>query len=482
MRRYLLLLMLLIQLRTTVAQDPEPPTDQAFTLEQCVSYALEHSMVIKNASIDQSIAKARVKETRGVGLPQVDANVGIQHNIELQRFFNRADVLGTFSGVTIEDVPPTDIVAGTNPFQLKSSGIATLTVSQILFNGSYLVGLQAANAYRDLSVKASRQTEEEVIAQVTKAYYTALINNERMKLFDNNIARVDSLLRTTKALHANGFAEAIDVDRIRVTLNNLKTERENFNNLQVLSIELLKFQMNYPMDNVLVLEGDIHSITIPENADQYETEWDYTQRADYQVLMANRKLQMLNVKNNYAAGLPSLVAQYNYGYFTQSPDIAGIFKTETGSSSSFNGMLGPDKWYSYSNFGVSLAIPIFSGLQRSYKVQQAKLELQKIENNIGSLESGIDLEIKQSKTTYNNSLKTLVSQKENLQLAENVARVTKIKYEEGVGSNIEVIDAESSLKETQINYYNALYDALVAKVDLDKAYGKLTPKTTTETK
>src|SRR5690606_13773828 len=157
---------------------------------------------------------------------------------------------------------------------------------------------------------------------------------------------------------------------------------------------------------------------------------------------------------------------YNYGYFTQSPDLAGVFRTETPWSSSFNNMLGPDKWYSYSNFGVSLAIPIFSGLQRSYKVQQAKLELKKVENNLNSLKSGIDLEIKQSKTSYDNSLKTLVSQRENLELAENVARVTKIKYEEGVGSNIEVIDAESALKETQINYYNALYDALVAKVDL----------------
>ncbi|HYF71114.1 MAG TPA: TolC family protein [Ohtaekwangia sp.] len=473
MKRYLLLLLLLSQIQEIAAQQQDSISTGPLTLEECIQYALENSLTIKNSSIDENIAKARVKETRGIGLPQVDANLSVQHNVKLQRFYNRADVLGQFTGATIEDLPSDAIVAGSNPFQLKSTGIGTLTVSQILFNGSYLVGLRAANAYKDLSVKASRQTREEVIVQVTKAYYTALINNERMTLFDNNIGRVDSLLRTTRALHENGFAESIDVDRIRVTLNNLKTERENFNNLQVLSIELLKFQMNYPMDKDLELEGDINSIAIPESSAAYDAEWDYSNRADYQVLMANRKMQMLNVKNNYAAGLPSLVAQYNYGYFTQSPDLAGVFRTETPSSSSFNNMLGPDKWYSYSNFSVSLAIPIFSGLQRSYKVQQAKLELKKVENNLNSLKSGIDLEIKQSKTIYDNSLKTLVSQRENLELAENVARVTKIKYEEGVGSNIEVIDAESALKETQINYYNALYDALVAKVDLDKAYGKL---------
>src|SRR5688572_16878101 len=216
---------------------------QVFTLEQCVQYALENSNNMKNAKLDEEIAKARVKETRGIGLPQVDANVNLMHNQKLQRFFNRALIAEQFTGTNIEGLrnDTVDIVAGNNPFQLKSVGQATLTATQIIFNGSYLVGLRAANAYKDLSVKTSQQTREEIAAQVTKAYYTALVNTERMKLFDNNIGRVDSLLRTTRALHENGFAESIDVDRIRVALNNLKTEREKFSNLQVLSVELLKF-------------------------------------------------------------------------------------------------------------------------------------------------------------------------------------------------------------------------------------------------
>jgi outer membrane protein len=139
--------------------------------------------------------------------------------------------------------------------------------------------------------------------------------------------------------------------------------------------------------------------------------------------------------------------------------------------------LGPDKWYSFSSFGVSLAVPIFSGLQRNYRIQQEKLTLQKIENGLKSFESGIDLEVKQASINYQNANESLQSQQRNMELARNVARVTKIKYEQGVGSNIEVIDAESSLKEAQINYYNALYDVLVAKTDLDKAFGKLLPVT-----
>jgi outer membrane protein TolC len=129
---------------------------------------------------------------------------------------------------------------------------------------------------------------------------------------------------------------------------------------------------------------------------------------------------------------------------------------------------------------LNLNIPLFSGLQRTYKVQQEKLELKKIENGFKSLEKGIDLEIKQATINYQNSIEALKSQEENMGLAENVAKVTKIKYEQGVGSNLEVIDAESSLRETQVNYYNALFDASIAKTDLDKAFGKLLPASINE--
>jgi outer membrane protein len=462
-------------------------TGQAFTLEQCISYALENSINVKNAVIDEKIADARVKETRGIGLPQVDATVGLQHNQKLRRFFGQyADPTDstTFSFFPpVEGANPGDVMGAASPFQLQSSGDAGLTVTQLLFNGSYLVGLQAANAYRELSEKSTRQTKEQTIQQVTKAYYAVLINNDRMELFDNNIARVDSLLKTTKALNENGFAESIDVDRIRVSLNNLKSERAKFYNLQELSTQLLKFQMNYPLSQPLEVVGDIASLQIDENLlSNYSVNWDYNQRTDYSILESNRRLQTLDIKNKYASSMPTLAVFANLGYFTQSNSIGGLFKTETNSDLAYPQGVGPDKWYSYATFGLNLNIPIFSGLQRHYRIQQSKLSLMKVENGFTSLKSAIDLEIKQAAITYLNAVTSLKSQEENRKLADNIARVTKIKYEQGVGSNIEVIDAESSLRESQINYYNALYDALVAKVDLDKAYGKLTPSTTTQEK
>ncbi|MBX2945926.1 MAG: TolC family protein [Cyclobacteriaceae bacterium] len=444
---------------------------QTFTLEQCVEYALQNSIAVQNANLDEKIATARVKETVGIGLPQIDGTVSLDHNEQLRRFFSIYDPNSIFlGGQTIPGANVGDVIAAQNFFQLKSSADAGLRVNQLLFNGSYLVGLQAANAYKDLAVKSSLQTREDVVANVTKAYYAVLVNRERIKSFDVNIARVDSLLKDTRVMYENGFAEAIDVDRIRVSLTNLTTERNNFLRLQDIMLERLKFLINYPMSQQLEVAGQLTEEELSFDLDGYLANWNYKDRPDYQVLEANKKLQALNVKNNIALGMPVLSAYANLGYSTQSPNIGGLFTTNTGFSD--NGVVGPDKWYSYSSYGLSLRVPVFSGLQRSYKVQQERLALRQIENGERQLKSNIDLEIKQALNNYTSNVETLKAQQQNSALAARVASVTKIKYTEGVGSNFEVVEAETTLRESQVNYYNALFDALIAKVDLEKAFGK----------
>ncbi|MDN4164888.1 TolC family protein [Cytophagales bacterium LB-30] len=459
-------------------------TSAPMTVEECIDYALENSLTLQNARLDEQIANARVKETRGIGLPQIDGSVQVTHNQQLARFFSVYQTAQAFGGVNeqgepninIPGVAPTDVVASQNFFQLKSAGQAGLSINQIIFNGSYIVGLKAANAYRELSRRSAEQSSEQTIENVTKAYYSVLINQERLKLFDNNIARVDSLLRTTEALRQNGFAENIDVDRTRVALNNLMTERDKFVQLQDLSMALLKFQMNYPMEEPLSLQPvDFNTLQIASTIDSLVSDWDYSQRADFRLLTTQKNLQELDVKNNYAASMPSLVAFANLGLSTQSPDVAGIFTTNTNIND--NGNIGPDKWYGSSLFGVSLQIPLFSGLQRNYKVQQAKLNLQKVENGLQQTQSAIDLEIEQSRIMYANVVKTLASQKQNTELAQNILTVTEAKYKQGLASNQEVITAESDLREAQINYYNSLLDALMARVDLLKSYGLLSEYT-----
>jgi outer membrane protein TolC len=448
----------------------------SFTLQQCIDYAVKNSVNMQNSILDEEIATSRVKETIGIGLPQINGSVNATSNPTLPRFFSKYIVAQNFSpGLNIPGLGPNDVVAGQNFFQLANSLNASVTVNQLIFNGSYLVGLKASSAYKDFAVKSTTQTKEQVIEQVTKAFYAALINHERIHLFENNIARVDSLLKNTKALNSNGFAEAIDVDRIQVSLNNLLTEKSKFERLQTLSIELLKFQMNYPMDQPLELTGELKDVSIDVVLDDYLKDWNYKNRPDYQVLEANRTLQALNVKNKYAAALPVLSANANLGYTKQAATFGNLFQNGMSFPETSTGT-GPDKLYPFSSWGLTLSVPIFSGLQRSYQLQQEKLKLKKVDNSYKTMKSSIDLQIKQAVTNYQNAMQSLDSQKKNMGLAERVAKVTKIKYEQGVGSNIEVIDAESSLKEAQVNYYNALYDALVARTDLDKAFGKLLPQ------
>ncbi len=464
-------------------QSSSPQTQAAFTLEQCIEYALQNSIAAQNSLLDQKIATAKVKETVGLGLPQVNGNVSLTSNPTLRRFFGYYQTLQGFGGVDatgkpllqIPNAKPMDVVSEQSFFQLKNSGDAGLSVNQLIFSGSYVVGLQAARTFQDVAVKTTNQTKEQIIQAVTKAYYAVLINKERTLIFTSNIARVDSLQKNTIALNKNGFSENIDVDRIQVTLNNLIVDRDKFLNMDELSRALLKFQMNYPQDQPIEVLGSIQDMQVESDLAVYQTDWDYKVRPDYKVLEANKRLQELNLKNQYANVLPVISANASTGYYTQASTVSGLFRTNTTDVSGAPTGVGGNRWYNYQTVGVTMNMPIFTGFQRSYRIQQEKLKLNKIENNFISLKQGIDLEVKQSSINFDNAIKTLASQKQNMELAGKVARVTKIKYEQGIGSNIEVIDAENSLRQSQTNYYGALFDAMVAKVDLDKAYGQLLP-------
>ena len=457
------------------AKAQEAESNRSFTLQEAIDYALSNSVAVKNSKLDEQAAKAKVGETRGAGLPQISGAVQLSHSDPLQRMFFSVDetnpLIGNQPGM--DQLPNGSVIAFPNFFQLPSSGDASLSVNQLLFSGSYFVGLQAAKTYRQLALKSTQQSKIQTVEQVTKAYYTVLINQERMMLFDANIARVDSLLNDTKALYKNGFAENIDVVRLQVTMNSLQIEKEKFANLSELSKQLLKFQMNYPMSEKIELESSLVDMELDDhNLELLSSEAEYSKRIEFSLLETQQKMQELDLKNRKTAYLPTLSAFAKYGYFTQSPDIGGLFKTETKGLPE-GAPVGPDKWYGYGMFGVSLQLPIFDGLSRSYKVQQAKIELEKTKNQFKNLESSIDLQVSQAKINLRNSLKTMQAQKENVELAEEVARVTRIKYLSGVGSNFEVTEAESSLKEEQINYYNALYDVVISKIELQSALGTL---------
>lgn len=470
-------LTLLLLMTATWLRAQESSGGQGFTLEQCIDYALENNINAQNARLDEQIAVAKVKETVGIGLPQISGSAVAQQSPTQQRFFTTYDPESSLQFADysqVDGIQAGDVAALENFFALKGTGDASLSINQMIFNGSYFVGLQASKTYKELAIKQANQTKEDVVLQVSKAFYNYLIVDERLELVESNLNRVDTLYRDTKAMQENGFAEQIDVDRIRVSLNNLKVSKQDLVKLKDISMKLLKFQMNYPFGDELQVKGNLREATL-QTLVTTSGEIDYSQRPDYQVMLVNKDLQELNIKNKYAEAIPVVTAFANLGYMTQSPTFGGIFKTEADFDevTTETGSIGPDKWYGYSTVGIKLNWNLFTGLQRSFQIQQEKLTLTKTENSLKALEKSIDLEVQQAESNLTNAISKLNVQEESMDLADNIFDITEIKYQEGVGSNLEVVEADNALKEAQTNYYSALYDAIIAQLEYQKALGTL---------
>ena len=438
------------------AQNPPATTPNNFSLKQCIEYAVKNQNSIQNATLDEAIAAAKVKEITALGLPQINGAVQFYSNDPLRRMFGVGN--GSYNFLAGGVIPKGEVFAAPNLFQLPSGGDVGATVTQLIFSSSYIVGLQAANTYKELAAKSTQLSKIQVTEAVTKAYYLVQINEERIKLFDKNVARLDSLLFQTKALNKNGFVEKIDVDRLQVTYNNLVTERGKFNNLLAVGMMLLKYQMSMPLDDNLVLTEKISDFKV-DNPPAMAAKANYNNRVEYSMLESRKKLQSLDLKNYRMGYLPRLAAFANVGYFSQSPKFDYFTKSNL--------------WYNYGMYGLSMNLSIFDGLQNTHRIQGAKLNLEKTANDMENLQMAIDLQVRTSEISLKNSMATLESQSKNMELAAEVANITKIKYKEGVGTSLEVVSAETALLEAQTNYYNALYDALVSKIDVDKANGVL---------
>ncbi len=415
-----------------------------FSLQEAIDYAQDHSNSILNAKLDQDIAGNTVRQTIGIGLPQVSGNANFSDFIKVPTNL----LPGEFFGKPGTQVPV--------QFGVKYQSSAGLELNQLLFDGTYIVGLQASRTYKELSSKNLKRSRIETAVAVTKAYYSVLVSNEQLSLLDANLIRLKKSLNDTRALFKNGFVEKIDVDRLTVLNNNLETERENVIRLLALNVNLLKFQMGMSIQSKLTLKDSIAGLQVEQTLAGADTSA-YQNRIEYSLLETQKKLNDLDLKRYKSQFLPSLSAFGNTSRSLQSNSFTELF----------------NRSFPTTVIGIRLSVPIISGGIKLYQVRNAKLEILKTQNNLINLRNGINLEIEQAQTTYQNGLKSLENQKRNMELAQEVLRVTKIKYEQGVGSSIEVTTAETSLKESQNNYINALYELLINKVNMDKASGKI---------
>ena len=424
-------------------------TAQNYSLKQAVDYAIAHQVQVKNSQIDLQNANAKVNEIRAMGLPQVNGSLSLTNNLILQRVFIPARI---FNPAAAEG----ELIAA--KFGVDNAGFANVGLSQLVFDGTYLLGLKASSVYKDLAVKSVTQSKQQVAENVTKAYYGILVNEKRQSLLALNVARLDTLLKETRELNKQGFVEKIDVQRLDVQANNLRTELDNVNRLQELSYSLLKFQMGFPMEEPIKLSESLEKVELATFNMNAAGDFNYSNRIEYSILQTQENLAELDLKSIKAGYLPRLLLNANYGY--------------NAGANGF-GDLVSKPWFDNAAVTVALQIPIFDGYSKKYRAIQSANNLQKVRQSYGLLKSSIDMQRSQASITMKNALESMKEQKANLELANEISRVTRVKYQNGVGSNLEVLNAESSIKESQANYFTALYNALVAKVELEKANGTL---------
>ncbi|TAF54316.1 MAG: TolC family protein, partial [Sphingobacteriia bacterium] len=332
-----------------------------------------------------------------------------------------------------------------------------LSLQQLLFDGQVFVGLQARRAAIDFQTRGAEFTEATIKQNVYKIYYQLVASRTQVGLLDANIDRIQKLSNDYKSLYKNGFAEKIDLDKVEVQLTNLQTEKLKVNNAIEMGYLGLKTLMGMPIRDTLILTEELTYEKINDFtaiADGFQ----YTDRKDFQYLSLARDLNAYNVKRYKLTYLPTLALGANYGKIAQ--------------RNQFN-FLGKGDWFTVSSIGLNMSVPLFTGFARDARVKKAEIDLKQTDDQIADLKRQIDNSIEQAAMKYRTAVATLTIQKKNMELAERVFNQTKKKYEVGTGSNTEIYAADVDLKAAQTNYLNALYDAIVARVDFLFATGKL---------
>lgn len=437
----------------------------SFTVQQAVDFALNNSVQVKNALLDVKTQILTNREITAGAYPQINAtaNQGYNPNVAVSTFpnFIAAGTYGVLVANGVKDrngvpiVAPSDFGFIQAGFGSKFSTSAGIDVAQLLFDGQLFVGLIARKTSMELVKKSVEVTQEQIKTNIYKIYYQLVVGKKQIESIEANITRFEKLLHDTKEIYKNGFAEKLDVDKVDVQLNNLRTEKLKAMNQLDAGNEGLKFLMNMPQKDQLELKDTLSVEQLKSNI--LDTSYNYSNRKEFQQLIIATKLNKYNIKRYQLSKIPTvaLSANYNKNKQGQKLDI-------------FNG-----PYFTSSFIGIKINAPIFDGGARNARIGRAKLEVQRSNNNLDILKSSIDNDIAQSVLRTRSALKAIEAQQRNIILAEQVYNSTKLKYEQGLGSNQEIYSSQTELQVAQNNYYGSLYDLINAKIDFLKASGKL---------
>lgn len=419
-----------------------PLTGQApMRLTECVQYALDNNPQMKIAKLQIADADWQIKENTATGLPQISAGVGYQY------FLQRPGI------------PASALGFGTGDEKLYFNAYHSLTPSislnQLLFSNSYLTALKAARHYREYVQQQLAVAQKTIRDQVTDAYLPALLLAENLKVLDKNIGNLENLLRETKATTQAGFAEQLDVDRLQLSLDGLRTERDNLARQRDIVLNALKMTMGMPVKQDLAPADDLPKL-LAEYADADLTaEINYMNRPEYTTLLKGRELSMLQADLYRKPWMPTVAAFVQY-----QPGWQGAFGNDT-------------KWFFIPSAvaGIQVSIPIWDGGGNKARRERALISVQTVDAQKEMLENALTLELENAKKQFLNATERTKSQQKNLDLAQRIYNTTQTKYKAGVGSSFELVSAEQQLYSAQQALMQTQYDLLTAKVALKKALG-----------
>jgi outer membrane protein TolC len=440
------LLIVIIFFATSVLAQEQKPV-YAFSLADAVSYAQKNNVQVKNSLLDIDIQMQTNREIASAALPTIGSNLSATNFLTIPTSLLPGQIFGGAAGTFI----PVQ-------FGTKYNSTYGINFNQILFDGQVFIALQARATSLDWKRKNAALTEENIKANIYKIYYQLSASKTQLNILDANIERLQKLANDAAAMYKNGFAEKLDVDKVNVQLNNLQTEKLKATNSVTIGFMGLKMLMGMPVKDSLVLTDIINESNLSTDV-LYEDNFQYSLRKDFQYLTSIQKLSQYNIKRYQLSFLPTITLNGAY--------------TKNAQRTEFDFFEKNGNWFKTSLIGLNINLPIFTGMSRMAKVNKAKLELQQVDNQMTALKNNIDNELSQAKLNYMSSVATVNFQKKNMQLAENVYSQTKKKFEAGAGSNTEISSAQADLVAAQNNFMNALYTALISKVDLLKASGKL---------
>ncbi len=417
----------------------------SFTLDEAIQYALQNNYTVRNAALDIDAAEKQKWEATSFGFPQIDGTVDYQNWLKQAVTFIPAEIVGGTPGEFEEVV-----------FGAKQNMNATVTLNQILFDGSYLVGLQSAKTFLKISNLAKEKTDQSIREAVINAYGTVLISKETILILEKNKEVLEKNLFETRALMENGFAEEQDFEQQQITLSNINNELNKATRLEFISRQMFNLTLGIPIDQPVLLTETLENLALRStDLNIVQTQFDVENHIDFKIADNKVESDALLVKYEKTKGMPTLNAFINYSQFANNNNF--IFFENAGN------------WFNSSLFGVSLKVPIFSSLQRSARTQQAKINLTQSEILRNETSEQLKLQVSTAKNKYQFALDQFQTSSENLVLAERIAEKEQIKFFEGLSSSINLTNVQNQLYRTQQDYIQSIMEIIQTKVELENA-------------